>query len=79
MPRRLQNKIHSEKSTSNSVWSDYRSQILVLWAAVTNHADFNDHLIREFNNKVDRLKLSISKIAPNKSGRYTGSNTSNLT
>jgi hypothetical protein len=79
MARKLQSKIHSEKSTTTSIWSAYRTQILALWASATNRSDFNDHLIREFNNKVDRFQLSVSKITPNKSGRYTGSNNSSLT
>jgi hypothetical protein len=80
MPRRLQNKIHSEYSTNIQLWINYRDQIKVLWAASANKTDFNAHLIREFNRKVARLKLSpLLYIFPlDSGGSYKGSNSSPL-
>ena len=81
MPRSLQNKIHSEKSTSIEVWEDYRIQILILWAVITKHADFNDHLIREFNRKVILLGLDSFPqfpINPNINDRYIGDDNTSL-
>jgi len=58
MPRRLQSKIHSEKSTVAQIWTDYKQQIIDLWNTSQSKADFNDHLIREFNRKINRFNKS---------------------
>jgi hypothetical protein len=70
MPRRLQNAIHSEKSTSLSVWQSYKNEvnsfIRETWA------DINDHLVREFNRRVYNLGFSSLMFSPFDAGfRYT--------
>jgi hypothetical protein len=54
-PRYLQAKIHSDYSTGSSAWFDYRSQIKSMYDLADSKEDFNDHLIREYNRKIDRL------------------------
>jgi hypothetical protein len=77
MPRRLQSKIHSEKSTVAQIWTDYKQQIIDLWNASQSKADFNDHLIREFNRKINRFnKSSDLFITPFDAGfRFTANST----
>ena len=55
MPRRLQSKIHSDFSTNSNYWTQYRAEIKTLFDESSSNYDFNDHLIREFNRKIDRL------------------------
>ena len=57
-PRYLQGQIHADYSTEESVWSDYRSQIKNLYDASVSKADFNNHLIREYNRKINILNQS---------------------
>ena len=75
MPRRLQSIIHSEKSNSYSVWSGYNQQIIDLWNSVDAHGDFNDHLIREYNKKIDLFDQPTGLLlAPYDAGfRFKGS------
>jgi len=54
-PRNLQSEIHSSYITGSGVWSDYRSQIKTMYDSSSSKEDFNDHLIREYNRKIDRL------------------------
>ncbi len=74
MPRRLQAKIHSESSLVPAVWSDYRLQVIAKAQASTKWQDINDHLIREFNRKVDTLPfINALSITPYDAGfRYIG-------
>lgn len=74
MPRKLQSKIHSEKSISSSVWNAYKQQIINLWNASQKKGDFNDHLIREYNRKIDNFNQNNDLfIAPFDSGyRFIG-------
>ena len=58
MPSRLQSKIHSDFSTNSNDWTQYRAEIKTLFDASSSNDDFNDHLIREFNRKIDRLNQS---------------------
>lgn len=58
-PRYLQSQIHADYSTGSSTWSDYRNQIELMYATSNSKEDFNDHLIREYNRKIDRLNQSI--------------------
>lgn len=73
-PRNLQSKIHSDYSAESANWSEYRGLIKDLYDASIAKADFNDHLIREFNRRINRLNLSSDlQIAPFDSGfRFTG-------
>ena len=77
MPRLLQSEIHSENST-NPVWSGYRVDIKSMFDASTIKEDFNDHLIREYNRKIERLNQSSGLyIAPFDGGfRFIGSDIS---
>ena len=78
MPRHLQSIIHSEKSISGSIWSGYNQQIIDLWNLVSGHGDFNDHLIREYNRKIDLFNQPTGLFfAPYDAGyRFIGSSIS---
>lgn len=58
MPRLLQSKIHSEYSIDSTIWSGYRVDIKSMFDASIVKEDFNDHLIREYNRKIERLNQS---------------------
>jgi hypothetical protein len=72
-PRLLQATIHSDFSTDSGVWVDYRSEIESL--ASESHQDLNDHLIREFNRKIQDLGQPTGLyFTPNDAGlRFIGS------
>ena len=55
MPRKLQSKIHSDFSINSNDWTQYRQEIKTLFDASTSKVDFNDHLIREYNRKINKL------------------------
>jgi hypothetical protein len=78
MPRLLQSEIHSEYSANPDVWSGYRVDIKSMFDASTIKEDFNDHLIREYNRKIERLNQSSGLyIAPFDGGfRFIGSDIS---
>ncbi len=73
-PRFLQSKIHSDYTTGSGNWSGYRDQIKTLYDASISKVDFNDHLIREYNRKIDRLNQETGLyIAPFDGGfRFIG-------
>jgi hypothetical protein len=75
MPRLLQSEVHSEYSANPDVWSAYRVDIKSMFDASTIKEDFNDHLIREYNRKIERLNQSSSLyITPFDGGfRFIGS------
>lgn len=75
MPRHLQSKIHSDFSKASGVWDTYKSEVISLWAnGPANKADFNDHLIREFNRKVIHLGFNNLSFSPYDAGfRFLGS------
>lgn len=77
-PRNLQSQIHSSYATGSSVWSDYRNQIKSMHESSSAKGDFNDHLIREYNKKINKLnQASELYIAPYDAGfRFTGSSIS---
>jgi len=52
VPRKLQAKIHSEKSKNFSVWNSLRADINTKYELATNLDDYGNHLIREFNRKI---------------------------
>ena len=54
-PRLLQSKIHSDYSTGSNTWAEYRNSIKSMYDTSTLKVDFDNHLIREFNRKIDRL------------------------
>jgi hypothetical protein len=72
-PRLLQATIHSDFSTDSGVWVDYRSEIEAL--SGESHQDLNDHLIREFNRKIQDLGQPTGLyFIPNDAGfRFIGS------
>ena len=55
MSRDLQSKIHSDFNPSEEVWYGYRESIETLFNSSYSKSDFNDHLIREYNRKINRL------------------------
>jgi hypothetical protein len=59
-PRYLQSLIHADYSNESNIWSSYRLQIKSIYESSSSKADFNDHLIREYNKKIDRLNQSTS-------------------
>ena len=79
-PRFLQSKIHSDYSTGSANWSEYRDQIKALYDASVSKMDFNDHLIREYNRKIDRLNQEAGLyITPFDGGfRFIGTSISSL-
>lgn len=54
-PRQLQSQIHSDYSSESSVWESYRTGISDLYSSAYRKDDYNSHLIREYNKKIDRL------------------------
>jgi hypothetical protein len=56
-PRLLQSQIHADFSTGSGVWADYRTDVngLFLSGFDTNFSDYRDHLIREYNRKINNL------------------------
>jgi len=74
MPRSLQSKVHSQYSADSLIWEGYKTEVSGLFSSLPITADFSDHLIREFNRKVDRLGLSSDlMIAPYDAGfRFIG-------
>ncbi len=75
MPRNLQTEIHSDYTTGLATWSGYRGEIKSLYDAATSKEDFNDHLIREYNKKIERLNQPTGLyVSPFDAGRrFTGS------
>jgi hypothetical protein len=75
MPRNLQAEIHSDYTTGLSTWSGYRGEIKSLYDAATSKEDFDDHLIREYNRKIERLNQPTGLyVSPFDAGRrFTGS------
>jgi hypothetical protein len=74
MPRYLQNIIHSNYSTSVDTWTGYRAQITGLWPNYSNKSEINNHLIRDYNRKIDILNIDTGNyISPYDAGyRYIG-------
>lgn len=79
-PRYLQSQIHTDYATGSNVWSEYRSQIKSMYDSSSNKEDFNDHLIREYNRKIERLNQQTGLyIAPFDGGfRFIGETISSL-
>ena len=75
-PRLLQSQIHSSFETGSGTWSDFRTGVTGLFGANSgsNSADYRDHLIREFNRKINDLNQpSGLYISPYDNGfRFTG-------
>ena len=80
-PRFLQSQIHADYSTGSTTWSDYRDQIKSMYDLSDSKEDFNDHLIREYNRKIERLNQSSDfYISPFDGGfRFIGDSISELT
>ena len=73
MPRQLQANIHSDFSSDSGVWTGYRAQVTGLYATHAR-SDLDDHVVREFNKKIDRLAMPEDLfIEPHDAGfRYIG-------
>jgi hypothetical protein len=63
-PRLLQADIHSNYSIVSGDWSSYKTQITGLYSATgyaasgnATFGDFSDHLVREYNHKIERLGM----------------------
>ncbi len=71
----LKSEIHSDYTTGLATWSGYRGEIKSLYDAATSKEDFNDHLIREYNRKIERLNQPTGLyVSPFDAGRrFTGS------
>jgi hypothetical protein len=79
MPRRLQSQIHSDYSHVSGTWTGYRAEITGLWGLTTNHDDFNNHLIREYNRKIHNLNMPTGLyIIPYNAGYSYANNTGEL-
>lgn len=70
----LKSEIHSSYATGMANWSGYRGQIKSLYDAAISKEDFNDHLIREYNKKIERLNQPTGLyVSPfDGGGRFTG-------
>ena len=79
-PRFLQSQIHSDYSTGSNTWTEYRNSIKTMYDSSASKVDFNDHLIREYNRKIDRLNQETGLfISPYDAGyRFIGSSISTL-
>lgn len=74
--RLLQSQIHANYSTGSGTWIDFRTGVtgLFLSESGSNSADYRDHLIREFNRKINDLNQPSGLfISPYDNGfRFTG-------
>jgi hypothetical protein len=66
VPRKLQAKIHSEKSKDFSVWNSLKGEVDAKYESATNLDDYGNHLIREFNRKIS----NYVKFEPNFNDLY---------
>lgn len=73
-PRQLQSQIHSDYSSVSDTWIAYRTGVSGLYAAASKKDDYSDHLIREFNRKIQNLNQPTGLfIAPFDAGyRFIG-------
>ena len=76
MPRTTQDLVHTDYSTGSGIWMQYRKDITGLYSsgASPRYDDFDNHLIREYNRKIDGLgQPSGLLLEPYDAGfRYTG-------
>jgi len=73
MPRLTQSNIHSDFSTGSGVWTGYRAEITGFYNDY-GRVDLDDHLVREYNKKINDLNISTGLlITPVDAGyRYIG-------
>lgn len=73
-PRKLQNEIKQDFRVDSSIWSSYKNSIASRFAQ-TNYQDLSDHLLRDYNRKIDNLGLNRNfMFTPFDAGfRFTGS------
>ena len=73
-PRQLQSSIHSDYSLDSGIWANYKAEIISSYNESISKDDFNDHVIREYNRKIERLnQLSGLFITPYDAGfRFIG-------
>jgi|14BtaG_2_1085337.scaffolds.fasta_scaffold00922_6 hypothetical protein len=71
--RLTQNAIHTNFSTDYQTWINFRAEVIGQYDQLRDD-DFNDHLAREFNKKIDELGLSEDLLlTPHDAGfRYIG-------
>jgi hypothetical protein len=76
VPRQLQNRIHTDFSTGLAAWEAYRAEITGVYPAGGSLADYSNHLLREFNRKVDEFGHTGLFFNPKDAGfRYIGDET----
>ena len=75
-PNLLKSEIHSNFETGVAAWQSYRDNVTGLFISNsgTNQSDYRDHLIREFNRKINDLNQPTGLfIRPYDDGfRFTG-------
>jgi hypothetical protein len=75
-PNLLKSEIHSNFETGTATWQNYRDNVTGLFISNsgTNQSDYRDHLIREFNRKINNLNQPTGLfIRPYDDGfRFTG-------
>lgn len=73
-PRQLQSSIHSDFSSDSGIWANYKAEIISSYNESISKDDFNDHVIREYNRKIERLnQVSGLFITPYDAGfRFIG-------
>ena len=71
-PRFLQSQIHSDYSIDSAIWASYKTGIESMYESASSKADFDNHLIREYNRKIDALNQpSVLFMSPYDAGfRY---------
>ena len=57
MPRTIQDLVHTNYATGSGLWMQYRGDITGLYSTGTSerYDDFDNHVIREYNRKIDVL------------------------
>ena len=60
--RDLQQHIHSNFSIDSGEWADIRAEVLSLFTLADSEEDFGNHLIREFNRKINDLQERLGAL-----------------
>ena len=73
MPRKKQDEIHCNFSTTSGDWVSYRAEVTGFYGTYDS-SELNDHVVREFNKKIRDLGMPESLyISPYDDGlRYIG-------
>jgi len=73
MPRKKQDEIHCDFSSTSGDWVSYRAEVTGFYSSYDS-SELNDHIVREFNKKIRDLNMPESLyISPYDAGlRYIG-------